>query len=562
MTHLQVLRESELGATDLVVLATARCVLAIAGLLIVPLGPADPSRNVALTYGSLAAYAGYSLLLLGLLSAPPPGRFWQAAAWADVAFAASLVVLTHGGRSIFFFLFIFAILATAFDRGFRAGIDVTAVSGALFMASAYLAGQYWTDNDVDHAVALTLALIALGYVISYFGGRELVVRRRLAFLAELAVPGSPRLGSRRLIETKLAALCGFFDAQEAFLAVANPTRGEMRLFHHSTKTTGEADPHTVTASPATVRRFVELPSDYSVFPQRWHAHALSRVKRLLPGSEVTDDDGATAALAHLLEAGCIVTARYTHGEDAQGRLVLARHKLHFSIGEARFLAQCSTTLGTLAAGASLIEELVAHAAEFERSNISRNLHDTTIQPFIGLRMAAHSIAREFRDDVGKVARLQQLVELADQAIADLRLYTRDLRHGRAGAHESLREAVRRQAGRLERFYDIRIDVDIAADLSVPADVAEAAFHIVCEGLNNVVRHTRSRIAGVSVEQSEDQWVIQIRNRLAPNIVTPPAFVPRSIAERVYALHGLVDVQSRESDFTRVICRLPVRALVQ
>ena len=41
----------------------------------------------------------------------------------------------------------------------------------------------------------------------------------------------------------------------------------------------------------------------------------------------------------------------------------------------------------------LIEELIAGAAESERLAMSRDLHDTTIQPYIGLKLALEGLYR-------------------------------------------------------------------------------------------------------------------------------------------------------------------------
>ncbi len=70
----------------------------------------------------------------------------RAAHWVDVLFATSMVALTQGNSSIFFFLLLFAVLVASFSRGTTEGFYVTCVSVMLFQ----LAGL-WFGPDPGHS---------------------------------------------------------------------------------------------------------------------------------------------------------------------------------------------------------------------------------------------------------------------------------------------------------------------------------------------------------------------------------------------------------------------------
>lgn len=558
MSDLQPWPEVDPGPGEFIALAAARCVLAASAIVILLLAPEEPARHATLTYASLIVYVVYSAAILVVLYLAPSQAFLRVIPWADVVFAGYLVALTDATNSVFFFFFFFPILTAAFDKGFRTALAVTWSAVGVFVLACLIATPYDQSQEIDRVLIRPCALLVIGLLISHLGERQLSLRGRLGFLTALGAPGNPRVGARTLIEVKLAALCRFFDAEEGFLALAYNGKSKTHLFHHSVNAALPVARRTVTTSEATVRRFIGIEQPYSIHPEPPSRRAIQRLTSLLRlRAQPAGHESSTDALANLLEAGCIITAAYQQGEHTHGRLVLARHKAHFTSGDARFLRECGTALANVVAAASLTEELVGHAAEFERFNISRDLHDTTIQPFIGLRMAAHSMALEFRDEERAFARFRQLVELADQAIEDLRRYTRGLREGGGGSQESLRRALRRQASHLKRFYDVDVHVDVNDDATLEGHLVETVFHIACEGLNNVVRHTRSRFARVVVRSEHGNLVIEICNRLPQGMPVPNAFAPRSIGERVAALAGTTQVEPARSGYTVVRCSIPL-----
>jgi signal transduction histidine kinase len=266
---------------------------------------------------------------------------------------------------------------------------------------------------------------------------------------------------------------------------------------------------------------------------------------------------AVSTLANLLEVNCITIAGYRQGGGVEGRLVLARERKRFADGDAAFLAQCAQTLAATVENITLTEELVARAAEVERLSISRDLHDTTIQPYIGLRMAIEGVAREFRDSPRVAERLAHLVEMTELGIEELRDYTMRLKSGGGAGTSFLGAAIERQARRVSRFYGLDVDVQIDASLQLESGAADAVFRMVCEGLSNVVRHTAAKRARVTIRSEGNLTVVEIANPLPDGLPSPRPFVPRSIAERAEDLGGRIAVEVARNGHTVVTVSIPL-----
>jgi signal transduction histidine kinase len=219
-----------------------------------------------------------------------------------------------------------------------------------------------------------------------------------------------------------------------------------------------------------------------------------------------------------------------------------------------FLAQWAAALGTLEDKARLSDELIVRATEDERRNLSRDLHDTTIQPYIGLRLAVQALLHDASGDESLSRRIREVLEMADSTIDDLRRYTLDLYAGRSASSGELLGSIERHAQQIERVYGLQVQVSASGLDGIDTDTANAAQRIAIEALNNVLRHTLSRRAWVILTRSAGQLVIDVSNEAAG---APPAqFMPWSIHERALQLGGSVRVHVAADARTHVTVVLP------
>jgi signal transduction histidine kinase len=206
----------------------------------------------------------------------------------------------------------------------------------------------------------------------------------------------------------------------------------------------------------------------------------------------------------------------------------------------------------------LVDRLASDAADEERRRIARDLHDSVIQPYLGLRLGLSAVEKALssgRTDEGR-AHLARLVELADGEVETLRGYVRALRDGSAGPSGGLLEAgVRRFCSRFSDATGIRVDV-VAEGPPVRNDrLAAEVFQMVAEGLSNVRRHTSATRAEVRIRAADDRLHVTIANEAASPVPSP--FFPRSLGERAAALGGSVRVEPAASGTTAVHVEIPL-----
>jgi signal transduction histidine kinase len=200
----------------------------------------------------------------------------------------------------------------------------------------------------------------------------------------------------------------------------------------------------------------------------------------------------------------------------------------------------------------LIDNLASDAAETERRRIAHDIHDSVIQPYLGLQFGLSALDQKLesgnvaiRDDV------QELLELTKHELAELRRFVWGLKAGEERM-DVLLPAIERYAERFSLVTGIVVDVEAHGKVKVNDRLAAELFQIVAEGLSNVRRHAfcrdaRSRPrAGSPVEVERADGHDGVR-----------AFRPHSIAERAAALGGETQVYVDEKDYTVVSVGIPL-----
>jgi signal transduction histidine kinase len=473
------------GAVDARMVALVRCLLALSALFVFVLDAA--------TYAQLLAYSFYSIALyLFILGGRMPVAP-RAQPWIDVGVYGGLLALTGGASAMFFLYFFFPILVASFSRGWREGFAVTLVSAAL-------------AAGISLAAAPAIYLLVLGTMIAYWGGREFALRRRLSLLKDLASLDNPRLGVDHAIAQSLRRLRAFFEADACILVCA---LGGLKqyIMYRADATPANAAPRPLTEQSA--RALLALPPEQA---------------------------------ANLLETSCFASVPYPQRNGRAGRVVLAGGKRALNDADTRFLRQAVDQMAAVIENLELIEEVMANAAQLERTRISRDIHDTTVQPYIGLKLGLEALARKLEPGSPVVGDVKELLDMSALVVRDLRGYVARLRgdevNGWAGEH--LLSGLREHVGRYRSFYGINVELRSGAAVQLSERVAAEAYQIVCEALSNIHRHTPAKRAFVDLRCEADHLAIEVGNESEPGPESP-AFVPRSIAERASALGGKTEV---------------------
>ena len=543
------------------VLVLARCVLAASALAMVLVDPSNFQRMAWLTYVSLGIYSVYSVFLAMVSYRsgwPVPPRLLH---WADAAFFAFLVSQADGVHSLFLLFFLYPIVVASFCWGLRDGLLVTAMCCALFVTIGLFASAQ-TGTVSGYTLIATAYLVAFGYMISWLGGYERLLWRRLTLLKEINNLWSPRFGVDHVHGKLLDRLLEFYDGSLCALVLRRPSPALNYLMYSATrgKPGQSATPATVTESVAGA--LLSLPDSLGAF---YHNPAGSWRHRfygyfaydfdLRVATEAFKQD--CAAFANLLDTQAFVTVPFAQRDGTAGRIFLTSPRPGFSRADIDFLAQVSDAMSTVVENMSLVEELVTKAADHERQNISRDLHDTTIQPYIGLKLALDALYREAGDNNALAPRISELVHMTELTVRDLRQYATALKEKSAVVGDFLVAAVQKQSEQLGRFYGINVEVKSDVSSKLRGQLAGDAFKIISEGLSNVLRHTSAKKAFVSILCENSNLLLQVGNEVVNGSSAKPRFIPRSIHERAKSLGGDSFVEQRPDGHTVVHVTLPM-----
>src|SRR4029079_8192592 len=263
-----------------------------------------------------------------------------------------------------------------------------------------------------------------------------------------------------------------------------------------------------------------------------------------------------ARLGNLFDAERFATAPYRQRDGTFGRLFLIPRDDSSTRIDIDFLSQLVSAIAQAIENTQLTDELVLKAAEHERFRISLDIHDTTVQPYIGLKLGLDALHREAGEHNPLSRRIGELLEMASMTIRDLRGYATALREKAPMSGNALMSAVQEQADRFNRFYGVEVQVQTDPDMQVGAQVAAEAFRIISEGLSNVLRHTPARKAFVRLH-SRDGWLqLAIGNESSHTAGAPRSFTPRSINERALSLGGTSFVENSEDGHTILHVSIP------
>ena len=233
----------------------------------------------------------------------------------------------------------------------------------------------------------------------------------------------------------------------------------------------------------------------------------------------------------------------------------------FSEAETQLLQDLARQASNVAANLILTEELlrsrerIVVAQEEERRRLRRDLHDGLGPALTGAAMMIDAARSLTSIDSQKAD--TQLMEARTQvggAIEDLRRLVYALRPpalDELGLVGALREQTRESA--------INVCIESQEDhLDLPAAVEVAAFRIISEAVNNVVRHAKATTCNVAFRLSGDLEIEITDDGLSESDWIPGVGLI-SIKERVSELGGECEIGRMETGGGRVFARLPLGA---
>ena len=238
-----------------------------------------------------------------------------------------------------------------------------------------------------------------------------------------------------------------------------------------------------------------------------------------------------------------------------GRLNLIGGTHRFDYADVDFVLQVMEQITGVLENIRLVDSLASDAAGQERRKIAQDIHDSVIQPYIGLQFGLTAVKQKLvnredvRDDVA------ELLSLTNGEIADLRNYVGGLRRGES-PREIFLPAVRRFASKFSEATGLSVEIEGSDDLPIYDRLAAELFQMIEEALSNVRRHSTSSYAKLQIAINDGNLEMHIRNERLKRL-GEASFTPRSIAERAAALGGHAIVYTDPNFDTVVSVQIPL-----
>ncbi len=542
--------------TDAPMVGWMRLALSVSVWLIVAVDPAGANAASISAWLLVSAYVVHSVVLCIFSQMNQTFSQSKLIHWLDVCWYTLIVIYAGGNNSFFFLLFFFAIFTASFRWGFEEGARVTLAS-AMLAAACSLTSD--TGFNMPHLLLRITFLLTFGYMSSYWGEKKIGLTRRLVLLREVSRLSNPRFGVDHTITSVLRKTMAFFEAGSCILVMCDKETGSHSL--RVIKKKGDAR-QSILVEPIGEHMagpLMAYAQDQTVVYSRprWLAgsvHACLAIYARAKGQSISLDSQKSDHLSELLETSAFITAP-VFSRKAVGRIYVVSRESGFRNEDALFLTQIAAQAFPVIDNIELLDRMASEAAQQERQKIALNLHDTAIQPYIGLTLGLSAMRKHAAADNPLIGDIDKLMSMAQHVIDDLRHYACTFRTGPRLTGPLFLEALQRQVTHVREFYGIDIALSTDGALNLNDRLTAEILHVVREGLSNICKHTVSH-QGFLRLRSADGWLrIQIENELGG--VQPIPFLPRSLAERAATLGGNAHVMQGTGDSTVVQIDIPI-----
>jgi signal transduction histidine kinase len=553
---------------DLRLIAGMRVVLGTSALLISMLGAGQPRMWGISTNVTLVLYSLYGLLIYHLSVRRNPVAAHRLIPWLDLIWYVPLITFafTTGSNSVFYYFFFFSIIVASFNWGLNAGLQLTLASAVIYTTVALImAVQQQQSIQLNHLLMAPIGLLTFGYIIARWGGYHTELRNRLKLLKEVTVFSNPRYGIDRTIKAILESIRAFYDAEACLLVIPGKPGAEsyqMYRVTHDTTPSRSAPPDIGREAAA---QFLEPSLDHAVIYRR-NRSSQTRFFDVKAKTFSETDSTNTDKLAGMLDAQRYLSMPVYYRHQPVGRMYIIDGPSNIDTPDMEFLLQLMDHVTPVMENIRLIDNLASDAAEQERRRIAHDIHDSVIQPYLGLQFGLAALDQKL--EAGNTAirgNIQELLELTNIELTELRRFVWGLRAGEERM-DVLLPAIERYAERFSLVTGIKVDVEARGKVKVNDRLAAELFQIVAEGLSNVRRHAFCRDARVEISCRDSSLLLQIKNsrpRANPEAErgdgneSAKPFRPHSIAERAASLGGDTHVFVDEKDYTVVSIGIPL-----
>lgn len=478
----------------------------------------------------------------------------QAIYWVDTAWYLGFILSTGGASSHFSFFLPFPILFVSLGWGFVPGMAMTVCSAAVLLLSPMFLHVSNPYPLALPALLAPVALLVLGYLIAIWAHSNRALDVRLEYLRKVNTLFSPRLNIEQLTDRMVRELAGLYRPVNKYVLMLAQRDCRPQVFHAVLP--GEMSRLPDAAAAELIEATARLGSPDALIYRRRNTVSVVYAHDA-KGRTIVEHGADADYVAQRLQCASFCCMHFSLSGGGMARLFVCSDDDCFAQADLAFFRQLAEQMSPRLENIQLLDRLSRTMVENERRKISRDIHDSAIQPYIGLKYALEALNRKVPEADSLAGDIRRLVDVANTEIAELRRYVKSLRGVEEAGHAALVPAIRRQAGRFEDLYGIRIAVQADGELRLDDPVAENVFHMVSEALSNIRRHTRATFASIDLACAGHNLTLRIVNPCDSSDACAP-FTPRSISERADAMGGTCQVDIGPGPSTVVSIQVPTR----
>jgi signal transduction histidine kinase len=275
-------------------------------------------------------------------------------------------------------------------------------------------------------------------------------------------------------------------------------------------------------------------------------------------------DGSVGALAEIVRReglrSSVASPIHVEGR-LWGAIVASSRRGPFQAGAEQRMADFTELAATAIANAESRAELVASrarlvaASDRARRNIERDLHDGVQQRLVSLALTLRGAQKRVPDALPELnAALAQAADGLVGVLAELQEIARGI-HPAILSQGGLGPAVKT----LARRSPVPVELDLRGVGRLPEPVEAAAYYVVAEALANVAKHARASVAYVDVDVRGDALHLRVRDDGVGGADPARGSGLIGLNDRVAALGGTMQVDSRAGQGTSLVVSLPIAA---
>jgi nitrate/nitrite-specific signal transduction histidine kinase len=221
--------------------------------------------------------------------------------------------------------------------------------------------------------------------------------------------------------------------------------------------------------------------------------------------------------------------------------------------ELSLLGACGQQIGVAVENARLYRQAEETAAISERTRLARELHDSVTQTLFSASLIAEVLPDlwEMNQKEGW-RRLEELRQLTRGALAEMRTLLVELRPN-ALVEIPLPDLLRQLCEALIGRTRLPIQLSIAGQQKLPADVQVGLYRITQEALNNIVKHSKATQAVVTLRLNGSLHLSIADNGCGFEIakVPPDHLGLKIMGERAKAIGAKLSIYSEPGDGTQI-----------